>query len=186
MRAANSTNVLRHWSVDSSEAATTSGETGDDGLQEHETSNVGRRSIAALVDIAMLVVLYVIFVLAFGQRLHARLYVRTPKPHFISANGHGLSWAGIIAYVLCCFGYFILLEWRFGRTAGKLLFGLRVTTLEEERISLRQAVTRNLLRAVDGLPYVIPYLMGFGILRLSPTKQRLGDRMAGTLVIDSV
>jgi hypothetical protein len=45
------------------------------------------------------------------------------------------------------------------------------------------AAVRNLARAVDAFPYVIPYLVGAIAVRSSDTKQRLGDRWAKTVVI---
>jgi uncharacterized RDD family membrane protein YckC len=79
--------------------------------------------------------------------------------------------------------YYAVLEGLFGATFGKLLAGLRVTDLEGRRIGWQAAILRNLARLIDVLPLL--YLLG-GILILSSRQhQRLGDRLAGTLVISA-
>jgi uncharacterized RDD family membrane protein YckC len=77
--------------------------------------------------------------------------------------------------------YYAVLEGLFGATLGKLLADLRVTDLEGRRVGWQAAILRNLARLLDALPFL--YLVG-GILTLSSGQhQRLGDRLAGTLVI---
>ena len=76
---------------------------------------------------------------------------------------------------------FIVLEGTQGATLGKMLLGLRVVKVNGSPIGLLEALIRNVLRAIDALP--IGYLLG-GLLALSsPLKQRLGDRLAQTVVI---
>ena len=48
-------------------------------------------------------------------------------------------------------------------------------------IGLRESLLRNLLRMVDMLPG--GYLLGFCVLVISPENKRLGDWVAGTLVV---
>jgi len=77
--------------------------------------------------------------------------------------------------------YYGVLEGLFGATVGKRLAGLRVTDLEGRRIGPQAAVVRNLARLLDILPF--GYLLG-GILTLTTRQhQRLGDRLAGTIVV---
>src|SRR2546421_472123 len=77
--------------------------------------------------------------------------------------------------------YYIVLEGLFGATLGKLLAGLRVTDLEGRRLTRQAAILRNVARLLDVLPVL--YLLG-GILTLtSQQHQRLGDRLARTLVL---
>jgi hypothetical protein len=79
-------------------------------------------------------------------------------------------------------GYGMFMEWRFrGQTFGKRLFRLRVVDAEGLRLQLYQVVTRNILRAVDMLPFF--YLVGGVSTVLSPWCQRLGDIAANTVVI---
>src|SRR5437660_10741190 len=77
--------------------------------------------------------------------------------------------------------YYAVLEGLFGATVGKRLAGIRVTDLEGRRIGWQAAILRNLGRLLDALPFL--YLLG-GILTLTSRQhQRLGDRLAGTLVL---
>jgi hypothetical protein len=59
--------------------------------------------------------------------------------------------------------------------------GLRVVTTEGRPIGWRAAALRNLLRAADLLP--IAYLAGVVAIALTSRFQRLGDLVAGTMVI---
>src|ERR1700694_3087981 len=77
--------------------------------------------------------------------------------------------------------YYAVLEGLFGATVGKRFAGVRVTDLEGRRIGPQAAIVRNLARLLDVLPF--GYLLG-GILTLATRRhQRLGDRLAGTLVV---
>ena len=80
--------------------------------------------------------------------------------------------------------YYGVLEALFGATVGKALTGLRVTDLEGRRIGWQGAIVRNLARLLDVLPFA--YLLG-GILTLATKRhQRLGDLLAGTIVVPAV
>ena len=79
-------------------------------------------------------------------------------------------------------GYGIVLEWAWrGQTIGKRLLRLRVVDAQGLRLQFNQIVIRNLLRAVDMLPF--PYLVGGLACLLSRRGQRLGDFAANTIVI---
>ncbi|AKQ67662.1 RDD domain protein [Myxococcus hansupus] len=89
---------------------------------------------------------------------------------------------GIVIYFLVDWGYAITLEtvWS-GRTVGKRVMSLRVIQESGVRIGFYHAALRNLARPVDRLP--VFYLVG-GISALaSRSQQRLGDMLAGTLVV---
>jgi uncharacterized RDD family membrane protein YckC len=68
-----------------------------------------------------------------------------------------------------------------GATPGKRALGLMVLHFDGTPVALPASLTRNLLRAVDFLPF----LYGFGLLSmvLSRDFQRLGDIAGGTLVV---
>jgi uncharacterized RDD family membrane protein YckC len=89
---------------------------------------------------------------------------------------------GIVLYFLVDWGYGITLEsvWS-GQTVGKKLLGLRVIQRSGVRISFHHAALRNLARPVDRLPLF--YLVGGVTALLSGSNQRLGDMLAGTLVV---
>lgn len=87
----------------------------------------------------------------------------------------------VVAFVLE-WGYGCLFEafWN-GQTPGKRAFGLRVINTEGYAIGFYEAMLRNLLRAAD----FVPLFYGAGFLVASSTRrmQRIGDLVAGTMVI---
>ncbi len=87
-----------------------------------------------------------------------------------------------ILYFLIDWGYAIFLEglWS-GQTVGKKLFGLRVIQESGVRLGFLQAVLRNLARPVDRLPLF--YLVGGLSALFTSSQQRLGDLLAGTVVV---
>jgi uncharacterized RDD family membrane protein YckC len=79
-------------------------------------------------------------------------------------------------------GYFIAFEtlWR-GRTPGKAALGLRVVTREGAPVRFRHAAIRALLGLVDFL--VLGGFLAVVFILLTRDNQRLGDLVAGTLVL---
>ena len=106
-------------------------------------------------------------------------------------KGHPLEFGAlggllIALFVLAQFivetGYFIFWEMLTnGRSPGKMLAGLRVVRRDGLPINLKSSVLRNVLRIVDILPE--NYVVGLVSMLLSPSGERLGDHVAGTIVI---
>ena len=65
-------------------------------------------------------------------------------------------------------------------TLGKRMVGIRVVADDGEHVGLNAAVIRNLLRLVDGFFF---YLVGALFALNSSRGRRLGDHVAGTLVV---
>lgn len=124
--------------------------------------SVWPRFFAVLIDGILVGIVNVIISFAFG------------------ANGSSLA---TILSVIIAFGYFIVLEALQGATLGKMALGLRVVKTDGTPISWGESVVRNLLRIVDEIPFVIPYLLAAILVWNSPTRQRLGDRVAKTVVV---
>ena len=68
-----------------------------------------------------------------------------------------------------------------GQTPGKRLFGLAVLNDDGTPVRWPGALTRNLLRAVDFLPFL--YAFGLVTMLLNRDFKRLGDLAAGTVVV---
>ena len=83
-------------------------------------------------------------------------------------------------FLIVIFAYFILLEGLTGVTIGKLILGLKVLSVDSKKITLRQSVIRNLGRLLDGLPML--NILGIVSIARSPIKQRIGDKIAKTIV----
>jgi uncharacterized RDD family membrane protein YckC len=88
----------------------------------------------------------------------------------------------IFAAFLMEFGYFAIFEavWN-GQTPGKRWTGLRVITDSGRPLGAQGAILRNLMRIVDALPSL--YAIGIITCLLSRESKRVGDYVAGTVVI---
>jgi uncharacterized RDD family membrane protein YckC len=93
---------------------------------------------------------------------------------------------GIGIYLVCLFAvtwfYPIVFEVvRDGQTPGKKALGLRVVNDNGTPVTWLPSIIRNFLRTVD----MMPVLYGFGALAClaDPSSRRLGDVVAGTVVV---
>jgi uncharacterized RDD family membrane protein YckC len=88
----------------------------------------------------------------------------------------------ILIPFLMHWGYFTLFEafWR-GQTPGKSITKIRVIQQTGRPVELFESMGRNLVRFIDA----VPGFYGVGILSILMTRrqQRLGDLVAGTLVV---
>jgi uncharacterized RDD family membrane protein YckC len=128
---------------------------------------VGRRFLALLVDFIISFVWMVPF-----------LDVQSGSGYFHAELGGG----GSAAWVAISVVYFTLMEGFFGATVGKFATGIRVVREDGTKADVGAALIRNVLRIVDGL---FLYLVGAILVWTSPTKQRLGDRVAKTVVVEA-
>ena len=76
--------------------------------------------------------------------------------------------------------YIFAMEATQGATLGKMVLGLRVVRVDGSPIGWSESIIRNLLRVIDGIG---AYLVGAILIWTSPQKQRLGDRVAKTVVV---
>ncbi|KUO14427.1 RDD family protein [Streptomyces dysideae] len=84
--------------------------------------------------------------------------------------------AGLLCGLLTLFWYWVLRPVGTGQTWGMRLLGIRVVRTDRSPLTTRAAVARVLLLVIDGL-------VGLIAMRVSPRRQRLGDVVAGTLVV---
>ncbi len=130
---------------------------------------LGQRSSAALIDVALLAGVFLIFGLTVGDaglgggRVYAYL--------------NGIWFWVYLAVVLV---YYFVLEVTVGQTVGKRLLGLRVVRADGGRPSVAAIAVRTLLRIVDWLPFL--YLVGFLAMAIGVRRRRLGDLAAKTSV----
>ena len=83
---------------------------------------------------------------------------------------------------LILWGYPVWCEVRLGgQTLGKRLTGLRTVAIDGLPLTLPQAVLRSILRILDLAP--LAGLVGLTAVLLDPHGRRLGDLIAGTLVV---
>ena len=133
----------------------------------------GSRIVAALIDIVLLAIVFVIMGVLFGD---------TDSGSDGDGGGFSVSLSGapFIVYLLIVVGYYFMLEMQNGQTVGKRIMHLRVVAVDGV-LTPQKVLIRTLLRIVDGLP--VFYLVGLLVMVTSARKQRVGDMAAGTLVV---
>ena len=97
-------------------------------------------------------------------------------------NSYG-TFAVITGMVLPYLGYFFIFESLWSRTPGKYFFGLRVCQADGSSCTLRSVLVRTLLRILEVNPLLLGALPAGIVLIVTKRKQRLGDLIAGTIVI---
>lgn len=95
-------------------------------------------------------------------------------------RGQRLRRGGAVA-LLVANAYHVVFEGTTGRTPGKLALGIEVVGEDGEPCGYRAATVRTLARFVDFLP--VAYLAAFASMGLTERRQRLGDLLAGTVVV---
>ena len=93
-------------------------------------------------------------------------------------------YAAIIVAIVIELLYFTLLLGRYGQTVGMMAVKIKVVSeVDSGPITYGAAFIRTILLLIDEIPYVIPYLLGAILIWTSDKKQRLGDRVAHTIVV---
>jgi uncharacterized RDD family membrane protein YckC len=89
----------------------------------------------------------------------------------------------ILIVFLIISSYFAFFEWIWsGQTPGKRLLKLRVIREDGRPVTFWEAVVRNLLRSFDMMPAPF-YSIGLISVFMSLSDQRVGDMVAGTVVV---
>jgi uncharacterized RDD family membrane protein YckC len=107
------------------------------------------------------------------------LFVAMIPLSLFGKGGNGLAMLLMFALL---WAYSVACEvWLGGQTLGKRALGLRVVNADGTPVTWLPSVVRNLLRVVDVLPGV--YGVGLVSSLIDPHARRLGDIVAGTMVI---
>jgi len=150
-------------------------ETPEQTLLDFPLAGIGSRFLALAADLAIQAFVAFIAILA-GLALAGPVrWLGSAGPQWILA---GLIFGGF----LLNFGYFALFEaiWN-GQTPGKRCARIRVMKDDGRPVSVYDAIARNLLRIVDAMPG--PYAVGMISILFSKQNKRLGDYVAGTVVV---
>jgi len=104
----------------------------------------------------------------------------------VSENVSAIAWGSVAMAALIglaiWFLYFTLLEGHYGQTIGKMALNIKVVRESDGMpIDYGEAAVRTVLRIIDGL---FDYLIGAIFIWTSDRKQRLGDRVAHTVVVN--
>lgn len=137
-----------------------------------QTAGIGSRAGAQAIDMLLLGLVILLVYAIFGEVL-----IRTGENLLTEYAAAG---AIALAFLLQ-YGYFTVSEYVAGRTIGKRIVGLRVLQDNGQPVTVLSSLIRNLLRIFDFLP--VGYTLGAIISFLHPLDKRLGDLLAGTVVV---
>jgi uncharacterized RDD family membrane protein YckC len=144
-------------------------------------AGIGSRFLAILADTLIQIVAEVLLILLFVLFVSA-----SRREHFGDVSDTAGKWlvaAMVLFHFLLYWGYFALFEafWN-GQTPGKHFVKIRVIKDSGRQITLFEALARNLVRVIDMLPPNL-YLVGLVSMLCNQQQKRLGDFVAGTIVI---
>jgi uncharacterized membrane protein SpoIIM required for sporulation/uncharacterized RDD family membrane protein YckC len=144
-------------------------------------AGVGSRAAAALLDYAIISGVTLGSLLALS--LLWRAVFRGDISPLAKVAGAWLFALFILFFFALSWGYFVFYEaLADGQTPGKRRLGLRVVQDGGYSISFAASAVRNLLRILDMQPG-LAYGVGIVTAALSKSGKRLGDHLAGTMVV---
>jgi len=94
--------------------------------------------------------------------------------------------SSIVAGTVLCFsylGYFFIFEALWSRTPGKFMQGLVVRNIDGTRSSLKSHLIRTIARLLEANPILFGGIPAGIAIISSARKQRIGDSLAGTVVV---
>ena len=145
---------------------------------EFTLAGIGNRAYALAIDYLVLglsILLTLILTLFLTYQIAPDLNISTSSSNF-------LKWLWAIEFLIIFIiyvGYFVIFEtlWQ-GQTPGKKWVKIRVIRDDGKSARLPQAALRALLRPVDDL-----FFIGVFLIIFTKKEKRIGDLVAGTLVI---
>jgi len=142
---------------------------------EFPLAGIGSRFIAILID-------YILQFAALVALILVMILFLPSMQKFESASAKWMVAILILVPFLLHWGYFTLFEglWH-GQTPGKRVAKIRVIQQSGRAITIFESLSRNFVRAVDFLP--VFYVVGSISIFMTHRNQRLGDLVAGTLVV---
>ena len=150
---------------------------------EVRVARLGSRAMGKLIDIViqvvLVMVLFLVLLLVVGLLQSIGLLVFDTAVWSVCL---------ILATVMGLIGYPVLMETLTrGRTLGKLIMGLRVVRDDGGPITFRHALTRNLIGVAIEWPGILgaplTWLVTVWTMIASPQSKRIGDHVAGTIVV---
>ena len=119
-----------------------------------------KRVAAFLVDFAIIFPVLLALHMVFGFRIH----------EFISI------------FLLVHVAYFTLLEFYFGSTVGKAVCDIEVRHMDNEPAGFMTVFTRNIIRLLEF--FALCYTVSIILILVKPKRQRLGDMLADSIVVE--
>src|SRR6266446_7837326 len=141
-------------------------------------ASIGNRFLACAIDHALQILALILMIIAFTLVANYSTFGEhlTNAPKWVKA-------ALVVVLFLILSGYFAFFEWLWnGQTPGKRWLKLRVIREDGRPVTFWEAAVRNLLRSFDIMPWPF-YSIGLISVFISSRDQRVGDMVAGTVVV---
>ena len=135
-------------------------------------ASVGDRAVAIILDTVILAVVSLVFLIPIGIGGVLGVEFFSPLAFF----------AFPLLWWLVGLFYFTFFEGTSGQTIGKQAVGIKVVDgVSQKPVNMERALLRSFMRIIDMLPFL--YFVGFILVETQPQKKRLGDALAGTIVV---
>ena len=145
---------------------------------QFQLAGLGSRTAAFIIDQLILMIVNVIIIICLGFVLYGFDDLFYLADEFMS---YPIAITLIVLFLLN-WGYFFVLEYfSGGKTIGKRVVGIRVIQENGHSFTILSSFIRNLVRIIDSLP--ANYLVGMLMIFFHPKNKRIGDLMAGTIVV---
>jgi len=141
-------------------------------------ASIGNRFLACAIDHALQAIAIILMVIGFTLIANYSSFGEqvTAAPKWVQA-------VLIVVVFLIFSSYFAFFEWIWnGQTPGKRWLKLRVIREDGRPITFWEAAVRNLVRTLDMMPAPF-YSIGLISVFISESDQRVGDMVAGTVVV---
>jgi uncharacterized RDD family membrane protein YckC len=146
----------------------------------YDLAGLGSRGIAFALDMLILTGIILAEVVVLGAIAAVVFYVA--RRNLLLLLGPWVLAVIVVLAFVTYWGYFVFGEVaRGGRTPGKRVFGIRVVRDDGARVGLGDSLIRNFLRIIDAMPGA--YAVGITSILLSKKQKRVGDFVAGTVVV---
>ncbi|MBZ5751565.1 RDD family protein [Metabacillus rhizolycopersici] len=145
---------------------------------QFQSAGLGSRTAAFIIDQLILMTVNVIIIIGLGLVLYGFDDLFYLADEFMS---YPIAITLIVLFLLN-WGYFFVLEYfSGGKTIGKRVVGIRVIQENGHSLTILSSFIRNLVRIIDSLP--ANYLVGMLMIFFHPKNKRIGDLVAGTIVV---
>lgn len=143
-------------------------------VQEQRIARLGDRAVAAVLDG---VILFPIFIATTALTAYLYGIPAAPNGNINLEGGPALLSMAMDTAIWCT--YYFLSELLFSTTFGKEAMAIEVRSTKGGECSALESLLRNIFRPIDAFGF---YIVAFLVATFSSVNQRIGDRVAGTVV----
>ncbi|MDQ0231149.1 RDD family protein [Metabacillus malikii] len=146
---------------------------------QFQSAGLGSRAAAFIIDQILLSIANILIVIGFLLLIYGFSSLSFYSYELMFSIPFAIM---LIVLFILNWAYYVVLEYfSGGKTVGKRIVGIRVIQDNGHSITLLSSFIRNLLRIIDSLPAY--YLLGMFMVFFHSKNKRLGDLVAGTIVV---